>query len=291
MIFVNRDITKEERKEIYDDFIKIEIQDGVPQAESNRYSYVAEDKGTVIGFASGLTNHKWFVLTNLWVHSDYRRKKLGSKLLIMLEEKVMSIHMEHIYLWTYGFFAPAFFEKHDYNKFAVFENFFEVKGNHYIGYRKDLNYSAGQSTVHSQVNAKITDREITKQELQDIDDDFTKIEIQDGVPQVKQERHSFVAEENDTVICYASGLTDHKWFYLSDLWVHEDYRRQGLGAKSLKMLEDKIKSAGIEHIYTWTTGVINTKFYESQGYKQFVLFEDFCGVDGYHRTGYRKDLI
>ena len=31
----------------------------------------------------------------------------------------------------------------------------------------------------------ITDREITTKELQDIYDDFTKLEIQDGVPQLR----------------------------------------------------------------------------------------------------------
>src|SRR5215469_7854588 len=99
----------------------------------------------------------------------------------------------------------------------------------------------------------ITDRDITEQELQDIYDDFKKIEIRDGIPDAPQVRHQFIAEDNGVVIGFASGLTNHKWFYLSDMWVHEDFRRQGLGAKLLKMLEDRVKSIGIEHIYTWTT--------------------------------------
>ena len=136
------------------------------------------------------------------------------------------------------------------------------------------------------------DREITKEELQSIYDDFKKIEIQDGLPQAESKRYNVVVEECDMVIGFASGVTNYtKWFYLSDLWVHEDYRRRGLGTKLLRMLENKIKSAGIEHVYTWTTGVINPKFYESQGYRIFTFFENFCGVEGYHRTGYRKDLF
>jgi len=138
---------------------------------------------------------------------------------------------------------------------------------------------------------KITGREITKQELDDIYADFTKIEIRDGIPQVKAERFNVIAEENDIVIGFASGLTNHKWFYLSDMWVHEDYRRQGLGAKLLKMLEDKIKSIGIEHIYTWTHGPDNPYFYKKQGYKVFTIFEDFFEVEGYHHTGLRKDFV
>ncbi|MCL1787244.1 MAG: GNAT family N-acetyltransferase [Defluviitaleaceae bacterium] len=137
---------------------------------------------------------------------------------------------------------------------------------------------------------KITDREITKEELDVIYEDFKKIEIQDGVPQIERERHSITAEENGMVVGFASGLTHHKWFYLSDLWVHEDYRRQGLGTKVLAMLEAKVKSLEIEHIYTWTSGFINPKFYEKQGYYVFTVFEDFFQVEGYHHIGYRKDF-
>jgi len=135
-----------------------------------------------------------------------------------------------------------------------------------------------------------TDRDITKQELKDIYDDFKKIELQDGVPDVEQVRHNIVAEENGMVIGFASGLTNHKWFYLSDMWVHENYRRQGLGTRLLNMLENKVQSIGIEHIYTWTSGFINPFFYEKQGYKVFTVFEDFFEVEVYHHIGYRKDL-
>ena len=138
----------------------------------------------------------------------------------------------------------------------------------------------------------ISSRNITEQELQDIYDDFKKIEKQDGIPDAPSVRYQFIAEDKGVVIGFASGLTNHsKWFYLSDMLVHEDYRRQGLGAKLLAMLEDKVKSVGIEHIYTWTTGFINPEFYEKQGYRTFTVFEDFCDIKGYHRIGYRKDMV
>jgi len=140
-------------------------------------------------------------------------------------------------------------------------------------------------------NVKINDRDITQKELQEIYADFKNIEIQDGIRQSEQVRYQYVAEENDNVIGFASGLTNHKWFYLTDLWVREDYRRQGLGTKLLLMLENKIKSAGIEHIWTWTTGIVNPAFYKKQGYEVFAIFEDFSGKKGFHQTGFRKDLV
>ena len=137
---------------------------------------------------------------------------------------------------------------------------------------------------------EITGREITKAELDEIYADFKKIETQDGVPAFEQKRYNVVAEDNGIVIGVASGLTNHKWFVLTDLWVREKYRRKGLGSKLLSMLEDTIRTIGIEHIYTWTSGFSNPKFYEKQGYYAFTVFEDFFEVKGYHHIGYRKDF-
>ena len=137
---------------------------------------------------------------------------------------------------------------------------------------------------------KITDRNITKEELNYIYDDFKRIEKQDCIPDANTKRYEYIAEENNEIVGYASGLTNHKWFYLSDLWVRDDCRRKGLGTKLLLMLENKVKSLGINHIYTWTSGYVNPKFYEKQGYKVFTIFEDFFDVKGYHQIGFRKDL-
>ena len=137
---------------------------------------------------------------------------------------------------------------------------------------------------------KYTDRDITKEELEYIYSDFKKIELKDGVPDCKQIRYQFIAEEGDQIIGFASGLTNHKWFNLTDLWVHEDYRHKGLGSKLLIMLEEKVKLIGIEHIYTWTSGFTNPIFYEKHGYKVFTVFEDFFEVEGYNHIGYRKDF-
>ena len=137
---------------------------------------------------------------------------------------------------------------------------------------------------------QITERAITQDELQMIYDDFTKIEIRDGISQTPVVRYQFTVEDDGKVVGFVSGLTEHKWFYLSDLWVEETRRRQGLGSELLTMMEEKAKSVGMEHVYTWTTGPINMRFYEKCGYQRYALFEDFCEVPGYHRVGYRKDL-
>jgi N-acetylglutamate synthase-like GNAT family acetyltransferase len=138
MTFSDRAITKEEIDEIYADFVKIENRDGVPPNNQRRFEFVAEDNGMMVGLASGLTNHKWFFLSDIWVREGYRGSGLGSELLVKLEEKVKLIGIEQIYTWTPAFGESKFFKKHGYEVFTVFEDYYEIKGCHHIGYTKDI---------------------------------------------------------------------------------------------------------------------------------------------------------
>ena len=136
----------------------------------------------------------------------------------------------------------------------------------------------------------VTEREISKQELDTIYEDFRRLEASYGVPYSPSVRYRYTAEEGGSVIGYVSGITEHKWFYLSDLWVEASHRGQGLGSKLLELIEAKALNVGMEHIYLWTAGPDNPKFYEKHGYTCFTVLENKFGIEGYHQTGFRKAL-
>ena len=138
MEIINRDLVADERTRILADYDQILANDGVPQRGFKRYSLVAEDDGKLIGYVSGLSDHLWLFLSDIWIEEGHRRKGIGTMLLKRLEETVQKEGLKHIYLWTYGRINPLFYEKNGYRKFAVFEDFYEVEGYHQIGYRKDL---------------------------------------------------------------------------------------------------------------------------------------------------------
>ena len=136
-----------------------------------------------------------------------------------------------------------------------------------------------------------TDREITKEEYIKICEDFRKIEVEYGITELKAKRLNVVIDEEGAVAGFASGLINYKWLYLTDLWISEKLRGQGLGSRILEMLEDSAKNQGVRHVYTWTTAYnSNEIFYEKQGYRQCLVFEDFFGVNGGHHICLRKDL-
>ncbi len=138
---------------------------------------------------------------------------------------------------------------------------------------------------------EIIKRETSSEERSRILRDFDQILARDGVPRYDGKRYSFVAEENGKLIGYASGLKEHLWLYLTDLWVEESRRRQGTGTALLNRMEATAREEGLRHVYLWTSGFVNPLFYEKNGYRKFVVFEDFFEVEGYHQIGYRKDLL
>ena len=137
---------------------------------------------------------------------------------------------------------------------------------------------------------RITKREPKIEERSHLFTDLDHILAEAGVPPRGYKRFSLVAEDEGKLVGYTSGIADHRWLLLSDMWVEENYRRQGVGSHLLKCLEDNVKASGIEHIYLWTYGPVNPKFYEKNGYQTFTVFENYYEVEGYNQTGYRKDL-
>lgn len=136
----------------------------------------------------------------------------------------------------------------------------------------------------------IFERKVTKAELAEIYKDFDAMMLADGIEPSAQERYEFVAEDEGKLVGIASGLTNHRWFYLSDLWVERGYRGRGIGGRLLSSLEDKVKSLGIGNIYTWTAGHEAPAFYKKRGYEVFTVFENFYERDGYDQVGFAKNL-
>jgi N-acetylglutamate synthase-like GNAT family acetyltransferase len=304
MEFVDRDATEDELKYIYDDFVKIEIGLGIPQTERRRYSYVAEYSGEIVGFVSGLTSNKWLLLSNMWVKQGYRRKGTGTRLIMMFEERVRAAGIEHIYtwmmntrrgnendfVWTIGCGNEYFYGKMGYSAYTVIKDFFGAEGIHHVGYRKDILLKPNKALFGGEnERIQIVEREITQSELGQINE-LMKQERQTVFPRRKQDKYSRVIADKGEIIGYAAGYTDYEWFVLTDMWVKSEYRRQGLGSELLLFLVKKVKDTGILHIYTWTMGQNNARYYESLGYTSFAVLENFFEVEGINHIGYRKDL-
>jgi ribosomal protein S18 acetylase RimI-like enzyme len=136
---------------------------------------------------------------------------------------------------------------------------------------------------------ELIERDITITELARIHAGFEENRVEHGNPASSQERHGVVAMAGERFIGAISGLKYHQWFYITDLWLEKDYRRQGLGSALLQKLEARVAALGVKNIYTWTAGFEAPEFYKTHGYGVFCELENYYST-GHGRIGVRKAL-
>ncbi|MBN2004626.1 MAG: GNAT family N-acetyltransferase [Anaerolineae bacterium] len=141
----------------------------------------------------------------------------------------------------------------------------------------------------------IVEREMTPVEFAQMNAGFDENTLDNDVVIQSSERMGFVALDGDGFIGCVSGLAYKNgdaysgWFYLTDLYVEKAFRGQGLGAKLLETLEDKILACGIDKVWTWTAGYEGPGFYKKQGYTVFAELENWYS-SGHSRVGMKKRL-
>ncbi len=99
-------------------------------------SCVMEEAGRCLGGINAFRIDGLLMVDRLWVAADQRGKAIGTKLLSAVEEKARSGGAKQAELNTFGFQAPAFYEKMGYRLFGSLENAVGKYG-HYF-YVKDL---------------------------------------------------------------------------------------------------------------------------------------------------------
>ncbi len=140
---IDRVMTSKEIKLMNLGFDALSLEEGIEIESSETVSFVALKEDTFIGCASGLAfkngeNYSgWFFLTDLYVEKGYRSKGLGLQLLKSIEEKVITLGVKHIWLWTSGYKALKFYQREEYKKFTEMENWYS-DGSSRVGLRKNL---------------------------------------------------------------------------------------------------------------------------------------------------------
>jgi len=145
------------------------------------------------------------------------------------------------------------------------------------------------------MSVKFDFRQLTDSEYQKVKDSFEEHGKEYGNALETSERYTFVASDGNDFIGCSSGLVNkngnkyQNYFFLTDLLIEKEYRHFGYGQKLLKLLEDKISMLGIKYVWTWTAGYEAPDFYQKQGYKVFVTFENWYPL-GHSRVGLIKEI-
>ncbi|MDN0075644.1 GNAT family N-acetyltransferase [Crenobacter sp. SG2303] len=84
--------------------------------------YAHDDTGQVVGGMFGYSGMGWLYIDYLWLHATQRSAGLGTHLLALAEEEARSRGCIGLFLYTYNFQAPDFYQKQGYQLMGVLED-------------------------------------------------------------------------------------------------------------------------------------------------------------------------
>jgi len=78
---------------------------------------------TVLGGVIGITYWDWLYIDLMWIQEEFRGRGFGHRLLTLAEDKARQRGAKHVYLDTFSFQAPGFYQKHGYRVFGELQDF------------------------------------------------------------------------------------------------------------------------------------------------------------------------
>ena len=98
-----------------------------------------------------------------------------------------------------------------------------------------------------------------------------------------------VYDDNDLGIGGALGIIQYEWYYLEELWISEEYRKQGIGSEIIKEIEKVAAKENLVGVRMETWSFQARGFYEKNGYEVYAELPNFPrGVTSYFLRKYRK---
>ncbi|QVK17080.1 GNAT family N-acetyltransferase [Mycoplasmatota bacterium] len=86
------------------------------------YIIAKNENRKLIGGLVGYIGYDYLYISTLWVHEDYRKKKLGKQLVTKAENYALDMKINQAFLGTTDFQAKPFYEKLGYEVFGVNKN-------------------------------------------------------------------------------------------------------------------------------------------------------------------------
>lgn len=102
-----------------------------------------------------------------------------------------------------------------------------------------------------------------------------------------------VAEHAGVAIAGLFGWTYGGWLFVGRLWVHPDWRGEGVASGLMDLAEDEARARGCHGAHTDTFTFQALSFYQKRGYAEFGRLEGFDGgqVRHYLRRSLHDDIL
>jgi GNAT superfamily N-acetyltransferase len=94
--------------------------------------YAKDENGRILAGLTGSTHGNWLFVKYLWVSESLRGKHIGSGILQQAETTAKERGCKFVFLDTFSFQAPSFYQKHGYQEVFVLEEYPLTGKRHYF---------------------------------------------------------------------------------------------------------------------------------------------------------------
>ena len=98
--------------------------------------YIEDEQGQLLAGLVAETFGNWLEIEYLFVKEDLRGQGIGSQLLQRAESEAKKRNCRYVFVNTYQFQAPSFYQKHGYQEVFILKDYPCTGQRHY--YQKDL---------------------------------------------------------------------------------------------------------------------------------------------------------
>jgi ribosomal protein S18 acetylase RimI-like enzyme len=100
-----------------------EMTAGFAPRNEQPFSIVARSGETLVGGLNGATHWGWCYIRQLWVHAEWRRRKLGRRLLDEAGKQAKACQCVGLYVDTFDPGAARFYERSGFERFGAIDGF------------------------------------------------------------------------------------------------------------------------------------------------------------------------
>jgi GNAT superfamily N-acetyltransferase len=109
-------------KQILEQILRYNAQQAGPLDDSRVVLTVRNKQGTLLGGLVGIRFWNGLFIDLVWVTESHRKRGIGKELMNRAESEVKAHGGEVVFLSTWSFQAPGFYEKLGYKAFGTLEN-------------------------------------------------------------------------------------------------------------------------------------------------------------------------
>jgi len=106
--------------------------EAIGKIENKPMAVTVRDNGEVIGGLVGWTFLGWMFIEMLWISDEHRGKGLGRRLVEKAESEARKRGVANVYLDTFDFQAPGFYQKLGYRDFGKLKDFPAGQSRHWM---------------------------------------------------------------------------------------------------------------------------------------------------------------